>query len=221
MVARIEQYVEKAMWDPIGECWDYGFGFTQRMDGSGHVRQGDTISLANAKVYMTRLLASYTQTIADAIHAPLTTPLAAALYDFSHEEGSHALGGSLLADALNAGNLALARVHLGGWIIGGGKPELGIARRRVYEGFLGFDFMDEGVAYDRAWTLGITGMNTMYQAALNAAHTMGWPPAPAAVVVAAAAARPAPLRKANPAFSLPASTQDEADALMLQYNPTV
>jgi GH24 family phage-related lysozyme (muramidase) len=174
MVARIEKFVAHAYWDPIGKCWTYGFGFTYRPGGSVRVRQGDAITLPQAQQYLTILLAKHTATICAAVTAPISETTAAALYDFLHEEGDGALGGSMVAKALDEGDLTSFEAHLMGWVVGGGKPELGIARRRRYEALQAVHGMAEGAAYTQAWQMTDAEMMAAYAKAFSVAHAAGW-----------------------------------------------
>ena len=225
MIARIEKFVAHAYWDPIGRCWTYGFGFTLRPDGQ-KVRQGDAITLPQAQQYLTVLLAKHTATICAAVTAPISETTAAVLYDFLHEEGDGSLSGSMVAKALNDGDLVSFEAHLMGWVVGGGKPELGIARRRRYEALQAVHGMAESAAYTQAWQMTDAEMMDAYAKAFVVAEAAGWV-APVAHPVAATlhagtpAGKPAPVSKPVPQPSAAQSTagEDEADLLDQQYNP--
>jgi GH24 family phage-related lysozyme (muramidase) len=200
MIARIEKFVAHAYWDPIGNCWTYGFGFTYRPGGSVRVRQGDAITLPMAQQYLTVLLAKHTATICAAVTAPISETTAAVLYDFLHEEGDGSLGGSMVAKALNDGDLVSFEAHLMGWVVGDGKPELGIARRRRYEALQAVHGMAEGAAYTQAWQMTDAEMMVAYGKAFVVAEAAGWV-APAAHPVVTSlhagtpAGKPAPIVK--------------------------
>ena len=173
MIARIEKFVAHAYWDPIGKCWTCGFGFTQRVSG-GAVRNGDAITLPQAQQYLTVLLSRHTSTICAAVTAPMSEVTAAVLYDFLHEEGDGALPGSMIAKALNDGDLVLFEAHLMGWVVGDGKPELGIARRRRYEALQAVHSMAEPAAYTQAWQMTDAQMMDAYAKAFVVAKAAGW-----------------------------------------------
>lgn len=119
----------KAYPDPASgsEPWTIGYGHT------GGVREGDTITQAEADAYLQADVAECQAAIRGMVTVPLTDGQLWALTSFAFNLGAGALRESTLLHKLNAGDYAGAADQFGRWIFAGGKPMPGLVSRRAAE----------------------------------------------------------------------------------------
>jgi GH24 family phage-related lysozyme (muramidase) len=217
----------KAYQDSAG-YWTIGAGSRTMPDGS-QVKEGDTLTLAEAEALFARQLDHYGPVIARLIPQPLITGQAAALFSMDHNCGDDALDGSVIQKAIAAGNMTAAVAQFPGWCLarnpetGVHEPCLGLMHRRNMDGLV-WAGVDPAAAFERAYgarALTYAAGMALYALAVKAAKAWGYTGAPVA-----ASTHPAlttsvhPLLKA-PAIPRPAepaapAPQSQADALMAQ-----
>lgn len=116
-----------AYWDSYGQVWTIGYGHT------GGVRQGQTITKAQALSY----LRSDCQTAANAVNNYVKVSLNQnqfdALVSFTFNLGAGSLRSSSLLTYLNNGNYKAAANEFPKWCYAGGQKLEGLVRRRNAE----------------------------------------------------------------------------------------
>jgi lysozyme len=208
LVSRLEGCRLAAYKDSTGVA-TIGVGSTYMLNGR-RVQMGDRITQAQANELLTDQCEQWVRDIVADVSWPLNEMQASVLISFTHNLGGGAMQGSTLAKMLNAGRVDLAGDQLNGWAVAGGKPQLGLLRRREYERRLFHGEATEGQAdYNAVWALGEAALMPLYQRAFAEAKAWGWNPQ--AAPIATPIVHPAPVPVASGA-------QSAADALDDQYN---
>lgn len=126
----------KAYKCPAG-VWTIGLGNTRYLDDKA-VKEGDTITLAEAESLMHKTLKKFAQAVSKHMIVPgITQSMFDALVCFTYNVGIGAFEGSTLLRKLKAGKPkaeVAAQFHL--WIKGGGKVLNGLVKRRAAEAWL-------------------------------------------------------------------------------------
>ncbi len=103
--------------------------------------------------------------MAAAITVPIPEAAAAALVDFTHNLGRHALAGSTIRAMILAGRCDLAADQLGGWVKAGGRVDLGLMRRREMERRV-WRGATVAAAHAAAWAMSEAALMPAYRKAL-------------------------------------------------------
>jgi lysozyme len=121
----------KAYRCPANVC-TIGYGHTSSA-GSPEVRDGMTITQAQADEILRRDLIKYEQSVQDLIKVKLTQNQFDVLVDFAYNAGVGNLKSSTMLKKINSGNLNMVPDELMKWTKGGGKVLPGLVRRRQAE----------------------------------------------------------------------------------------
>lgn len=120
---RLEAYKD------VAGVWTIGYGDT----GPGVV-QGLKITMSEAEErLMNRLAYEFEPGVIKALDVEVTQGQLDALVSFAYNLGVSAFAGSTLCKLINLGNFIDAAGQFGRWINAGGKPYLGLKRRRAAE----------------------------------------------------------------------------------------
>ncbi len=134
------EYIE-AYQDPVG-VWTIGWGCTEG------IYPGMKISRAQAKEMLRKELAKFEAAVTDAVQVQIDENQFSALVSFSYNVGAGALFRSTLLKFLNQGKYESAANELLRWDKAGGRPFLGLARRRRAERSL---FLSEPWDWAKLW----------------------------------------------------------------------
>ena len=149
VVRRIEGFFANPYQDSAG-IWTIGYGTIRDAKGKPVTAHTPPVSEDEALALQERDM----QDAAGGVHRLVTVGLlgyeAAALISWTYNLGAGALGGSTMLKLLNAGQKDSVPDQMHRWINAGGKPVLGLLRRRWAAAAI-FQGIDAGVACDRAW----------------------------------------------------------------------
>ncbi len=134
------EYIE-AYQDPVG-VWTIGWGCTEG------IYPGMKISRAQAKEMLRKELAKFEAAVTDAVQVQIDENQFSALVSFAYNVGAGALFRSTLLKRLNQGQYQSAANELLRWDKAGGRPFLGLARRRRAERSL---FLSEPWDWAKLW----------------------------------------------------------------------
>ncbi len=112
--------------------WTIGIGTTVYPNGV-KVKQGDTCTPEQAKVYFKHDLAKFEKTVNEAVTVPLNQNQFDALVSLTYNIGSGAFKNSTLLKLLNKGDYQGAADQFLAWKKAGGKVMKGLVRRREAE----------------------------------------------------------------------------------------
>jgi lysozyme len=153
VIKRIEKFEPKPYNDnpsiPNG-TWTIGYGTTRDENGKPITAQTPPITEAQAVQLLMRDMGSALASVAKAVKVGLLNCEAAALISWTYNLGGGSLSGSTMLKVLNAGQKSEVPSEMRKWINQGGKPFVGLLRRRWAEAaiFLGDD---PDTACNRAW----------------------------------------------------------------------
>lgn len=145
--------------------WTIGYGSIHTPDGSRVTRHTPAISEAEATVWLMDEMVETAHEVRRVVTVRLLVREAAALTSWTYNLGAHNLETSTMLRRLNNNDKAGAADEMRRWINQGGKPLLGLLRRRWAEAAI---FV--GVAPDRAVALAWANVNKLQD----------WPPFPIA-----------------------------------------
>lgn len=151
LVARCEGLRLAPYRDAVG-VWTIGLGDTRDFAGNAITASTPPLTEAQADALCARALGGAADSLARLVAVPLDTNQAAALIDWIYNEGGgwHVAESSLVRD-LCAGDVAAVPGHLREWVYAGGRPLLGLLRRRWAEAAV-WQGWDADAACDRAWS---------------------------------------------------------------------
>lgn len=129
LIKEFEGFRGTAYRDPVG-IWTIGYGFVKG------VKQGDTITRAQADARLRRELAEYEQGVMRATGGNVTQPQFDALVSFAYNVGVKGMAGSTVIKRHNTGDHQAAARAFGLWNKAGGKVWPGLTRRRAAESAL-------------------------------------------------------------------------------------
>lgn len=129
LIKEFEGFRGTAYRDPVG-IWTIGYGFVKG------VKQGDTITRAQADARLRRELAEYERAVERATGGNATQPQFDALVSFAYNVGVKGMAGSTVIKRHNAGDHQAAARAFGLWNKAGGKVWPGLTRRRAAEAAL-------------------------------------------------------------------------------------
>lgn len=112
--------------------WTIGYGHTGNVDGRP-VAAGMSITSQDAGSLLKADLQTAEQGVNAAVHSAMTQSQFDALVSLAFNVGVSAVANSTLAKYLNNGEVMLAAKEFPRWDQAGGKPLLGLLRRRVAE----------------------------------------------------------------------------------------
>jgi len=143
-----------------------GWGSTVMPDGARVTMQAAPLTQAEADALLDRQLEAEVRAVASAITVEIPECVAAALVDFSHNLGLHALAGSTIRKMILAGRCDLAADQLGCWVEADGRIDLGLRRRRELERrvWLGAEV---GAAHEAAWAMTEAALMPAYHKAIS------------------------------------------------------
>lgn len=107
--------------------WTIGYGH------SGGIREGQTITQAEADALLQRDLEYFADGVRRLVRVPITQNQLGALVSLAYNIGLGALARSTLLRKLNAGDYDGARAEFGQWVNAGGQRLLGLVKRRHAE----------------------------------------------------------------------------------------
>jgi lysozyme len=142
-----------------------GWGSTTMPDGERVTMHARALTQAEADAMLDRQLEAETQAVASAITVAIPESAAAALVDFSHNLGLHALTGSMIRTMILGGRCDLAADQLGCWVMAGGRIDLGLMRRREMERRVWVG-AEVDAAHAQAWAMSETALLPAYHKAL-------------------------------------------------------
>lgn len=122
-----------ARWDPLGKCWEIGFGHTSAA-GLPKVRQGMTITAEEADTILGSDLASVEADVNHHVLPQLNQNQFDAMVSFDFNTGG--LDRSSVLHDINNGKLQAVAVDLLMWDHAGGRFVQGLYNRRKAEGAL-------------------------------------------------------------------------------------
>lgn len=117
--------------DGVG-VWTIGWGATVYPNGQ-KVKNGDKITLEQAKQYKAHDLAKFEKAVNDAVKVPLNQNQFNALVSLAYNIGVSAFTGSTLVKRLNEGNYKATAGQFLVWVNAGGKRMQGLFNRRNKE----------------------------------------------------------------------------------------
>jgi len=129
LIQEFEGFRSRAYQDVVG-VWTIGFGFTD------HVKEGDTITKAQALARLSRELRTYEAGVHAACKIEPSQNEFDALVSFAWNVGVKAMQGSSVIKAHNRGDHPAAARAFGLWNKAGGKVWPGLVRRRAAEAAL-------------------------------------------------------------------------------------
>ena len=137
LVKSFEGYQPVAYKDAVG-VWTIGYGNTFYADGS-KVKQGDSISHAEAEKLLRKVLDQFADQVTDEIRVQLTDCQFGALVSFTYNVGIAAFRRSTLLRKVNADPEDQdIRLEFTKWVRAGGKTLGGLVKRRKEEADLYF-----------------------------------------------------------------------------------
>ena len=119
-----------ARWDPIGKCWEIGYGHTTSA-GLPRVYEGMTINDTEADNILSSDLASVEADIQHHVKATINQNEMDAIVSFDFNTGG--LDRSSLLRDLNAGHMDRIKYDFSMWVMGDGKVVEGLVKRRSAE----------------------------------------------------------------------------------------
>jgi lysozyme len=126
-IAEFEGFRSRAYWDQWGQVYTIGYGHTRG------VRQGQTVTKAEALKLLQADAATAAQAVRDLVHVRLSQNQFDALVSFAFNLGGGALAESTLLKKLNRGDYKGAAKQFQRWNKAGGVVLLGLTRRRKAE----------------------------------------------------------------------------------------
>lgn len=112
--------------DGVG-VWTIGYGHTSGVASGMKISQGD------AEKFLQGDLETFESYVEDLVEVELNSDQFSALVCFCYNVGPEGFGGSTLLKLLNGGDFEGATHQFPRWNKGGGKPMLGLTRRRLAE----------------------------------------------------------------------------------------
>lgn len=125
-IKRMEGFRAKAYQDIVG-VWTIGYGFTKG------VKEGDTLTLAQADKRLIQELRPYERAVWEATHGRVTQPQFDALVGLTYNIGIAGLQRSTVIRRHNEGNYRAAARAFALWNKAGGREVAGLTRRRALE----------------------------------------------------------------------------------------
>ena len=129
IIKEFEGFRANAYRDPVG-IWTIGYGFTKG------VKQGDTITRAEAEIRLRRELVEYERGVERATKGHATQPQFDALVSFAFNVGVAGMARSTVIKRHNEGDHQAAARAFGLWNRAGGRELPGLTRRRAAESAL-------------------------------------------------------------------------------------
>ncbi len=142
-----------------------GWGSITMPDGARVTMQSRALTQAEADALLDQQLAAEVRAVASAITVGIPQGAAAALVDFSHNLGLHALAGSTMRAMIQGGRCDLAADQLGCWVMAGGRVDLGLMRRREMERRIWLG-ADAAIAHAQAWAMDEAALMPAYRKAV-------------------------------------------------------
>lgn len=134
LIKEFEGFRSKAYPDPKtgGAPWTIGHG-TTRYQAGGSVKPGDTVTPAQAELYLRSDVKQFEKSVTSLVKVPLSQCQFDALVSFCYNLGATNLDKSTLLKELNAGNYKTAAEQFMRWVSPGTSVEAGLRRRRTAE----------------------------------------------------------------------------------------
>lgn len=131
-------------WDPIGKCWDIGYGTTTYPNGEKVISLGKPITESQATEYLKYYVNLCCNKINNAIKAPLNQSQFDACVCIAYNIGIPAFDGSTLLKIIlnNPNNLINISIEFKKWVYSNGKYINGLMNRREEEAGL-YSFKNE------------------------------------------------------------------------------
>lgn len=142
-----EGYRGRAYVPVPGDKWTIGYGFTEG------VQEGDTMTVAQAKVRLASELEKYEDAVEMATHDRVTQSQFDALVSLAYNIGTSALAKSTVIKAHKRGDFAAAARAFSLWNKSGGKVYAGLVKRRAAEAAMYLESSGEDLPQDMPQTV--------------------------------------------------------------------